>query len=613
VRLGANYIEERRCEFVVWAPFLGNVELAMISPERKVIPMIKDGRGYWSAVCADVPAGSRYAYRLEGKTDRPDPTSHFQPDGVHGPSEVFDVRSFVWNDRQWKGIPLDEMIIYELHVGTFTADGTFEAMIPFLGYLRDELGVTAVELMPVAQFPGKRNWGYDGTYLFAPHNTYGGPPGLKRLVEACHQKGLAVILDVVYNHLGPEGNYLREFGPYSSDKYKTWWGDAINFDGPESDEVRRFFIENALYWIEDYHIDGLRLDAVHGIFDFSARHILLEIRDEVHRKAGQLGRSVVVIAESDLNDSRVIDPPELGGFGMDAQWSDDFHHTLHTLITGERQGYYRDFGDIRQMAKAFRDGFVFTGQYSSHRRRRHGNSSDHLSPEKFVVFSQDHDQVGNRPFGVRLTVLVPFEALKVAAAAVLLAANIPLLFMGEEYGEEAPFSYFIDHSDPDLVEAIRKGRKEGFGPFQWDREFEDPADESTFLRAKLRIEKHTEGYHSRLFAFYGRLIQLRKQIPAFSHLTKDGLKAEVPSGTRVIFLERAFQKDQVICLFNFDSSSAEIKLSPHEGRWGRILDGSSEEWGGPGGSLPEFVNLGQPNPMPLNGYGVAVYRRLFGA
>jgi maltooligosyltrehalose trehalohydrolase len=358
-------------------------------------------------------------------------------------------------------------------VGTFTPEGTFEAIIPHLDELR-ELGITAVELMPVAQFPGTRNWGYDGVYPFAVQNSYGGPEGLKRLVNACHGRGIAVVLDVVYNHLGPEGNYLWDFGPYFTDRYKTPWGSAINFDGPHSDPVRRLFIENALYWVTEFRMDGLRIDAVHGILDFSAYPFLEELASAVHEKAERLNRRVYVIAESDLNDTRVIRSRELGGYGLDAQWNDDFHHALHTLLTEDQTGYYQDFGRLGDLVKAFREGFVCSGQYSSYRRRRHGNSSRDIPAGCFVVFAQNHDQVGNRMRGERLSQLVCRERMKLAAGVVFLSPFIPLLFMGEEYGETAPFPYFISHSDADLVEAVRRGRREEFAAFGWSQEPPDP-------------------------------------------------------------------------------------------------------------------------------------------
>ena len=530
--LGAR-VTYQGVRFRVWAPRVPSLSLRVVG-EAKDIQMVPEPRGYFTTFLANGKAGDRYRYVLSGDRVRPDPASRFQPEGVHGPSEVVDQDGFSWEDRDWKGIPLEEIILYEVHTGTFTPEGTFESVIPFLDYLKNELGVTALELMPVAQFPGERNWGYDGAYLYAPQNSYGGPQGLKNLVNASHRVGLAVLLDVVYNHLGPEGNYLGDYGPYFTDRYKTAWGSAVNFDGPESDEVRAFFVENALCWVTEYHLDGLRIDAIHGIFDFSARHILDEIRDSVQEEARRLGRRVVVMAESDLNDVRVISPPSIGGYGLDAQWNDDFHHSLHTLLTGERNGYYQDFGEVDQVVTALREGFVYSGHYSAFRKRRHGNSSKHLPPTKFVVFSQNHDQVGNRMGGDRLSTLVSFEALKLAAGIVLLSPNIPLLFMGEEYGEEAPFQYFISHSDSELVEAVRQGRREEFAAFGWEGALPDPQAETTFLRSKIHPDAMRLGKQEILLGVYRTLIRLRKGIPSLFNPEKKGIKVEAFSKEKIL-------------------------------------------------------------------------------
>jgi maltooligosyltrehalose trehalohydrolase len=501
------------------------------------------------------------------------------------------------------------MIIYEIHTGTFTPEGTFEAIIPFLDHLKNELGVTAIELMPVAQFPGMRNWGYDGTFLYAPQNSYGGPWGLKTLVNACHRKSLAIILDVVYNHLGPEGNYLGDYGPYFTDRYKTPWGPALNFDGPESDEVRKFIIDNALYWVTEYHIDGLRIDAIHGIFDFSAQHILFDIRKAVNVQAKKLGRHIAVIAESDLNDVRVIDPPKKGGYGLDAQWNDDFHHCLHSLLTKERDGYYQDFGEINQLAKALLEGFVYSGQYSSFRKRRHGSSSKHLPPTKFVVFSQNHDQVGNRMKGERLSTLVSFEALKLVAGTVLLSPNIPLLFMGEEYGEEAPFRYFTSHSDQELIETVRKGRKEEFAAFGWKKDLPDPQSEETFLRSKIDLALRYHGKHKTLFDFYRTLIALRKGTPSLFHLNQDGIEIQAIEEKQVLLMLRRYGLDRVFSIFNFSGSLTEVKAFFQTGRWRKVLDSSSNEWGGAGSSTPKSIRSdGFDVSLELNPYSFVLYR-----
>ncbi|MEJ2100907.1 MAG: malto-oligosyltrehalose trehalohydrolase [Desulfobacterales bacterium] len=511
---GATFLTDGRCRFLVWAPLAEAVDLRIVYPHERITQLEKIGKGYHQIILGDIDPAVHYVYRLHSQQspgsakERPDPASRHQPQGVHGPSQVV-FPDFDWADADWPGLPLSQYIIYELHVGAFTPEGTFDAVIPYLDRLTD-IGCTAVELMPVAQFPGDRNWGYDGTYPFAAQHSYGGPQGLKRLVDACHRKGLAVVMDVVYNHLGPEGNYLRDFGPYFTDFYKTPWGEAVNFDGPHSDDVRRFFIESALYWVRDCHVDALRIDAVHAILDFSARPFLEQLALRIHREAERLNRRVYCIAESALNDTRVIRCREFGGFELDAQWNDDFHHALHSLLTGEMSGYYQDFGRLQDLSLSWRDGFVYSGRYSAYRRRRHGNSSRSIAARQFVVFAQNHDQIGNRMNSERLTQLITFEQLKLAAGVVLLSPFIPLLFMGEEYGEVAPFPYFISHSDPDLVEAVREGRRREFAAFGWQENPPDPQDEATFLRAKLNPTLCHQGHHQVLMSFYRELIRLRK-------------------------------------------------------------------------------------------------------
>jgi len=388
------------------------------------------GRGYHEALVTDVEPGERYFFRLPQDKDRPDPASRLQPDGVHGPSQVV-PREFAWRDEGWQGLPIENYIIYELHVGLFTAAGTFAALISQLDYLV-ELGITALELMPVAQFPGRRNWGYDSVFPFAAQNSYGGPEGLKKLVDACHRRGLAVILDVVYNHLGPEGNYFMDFAPYFTDRYQTPWGRALNFDGADSDEVRYFFIQNALQWVGEFHVDALRVDAVHAIMDRSPITFIEQLAEAVKREATRLDRQIYLIAESADNNARLVRERERGGYGLDAQWNDDFHHCLRTLLTGELDGYYRDYGEFYQLLKAYREGFVYSGEYSEFRRRSHGSTSRDIPPRCFVVFAQNHDQVGNRCLGDRLSASVTLEDLKLAAGLTLLSPYIPLLFMGEE-------------------------------------------------------------------------------------------------------------------------------------------------------------------------------------
>lgn len=574
LNLGATVLNDG-VRFRVWAPDASSMSLVLLEPP-KTLRMDPQEKGYFTLFVKDLRPGARYFYRWGENPLRPDPASRFQPDGVHGPSEVVDPRLFSWHDQGWKGLPLDEMILYELHTGTFTQEGTFETIIPLIDYLKHDLGVTAIELMPIAQFPGKRNWGYDGAYAYAPQNSYGGPLGLMALVNACHEKGLAVVLDVVYNHLGPEGNYLAEYGPYFTSRYRTPWGSAVNYDGPRSDEVRAFIIGNALHWITEYHMDGLRLDAIHNIFDFSGHHILNQLSEAVQQQSMKLGRRTVITGESNLNDARIVESRRKGGYDLDAQWNDDFHHSLHTLLTGERMGYYEDFGDIHQLKKAIEEGFVYSGQYSPFRKRYHGSSSRHLPACKLIAFCQNHDQIGNRLKGERISSLVPFEALKLAAGLVLLSPALPLLFMGEEYGEDAPFLFFVSHSDPDLIESVRRGRREEFSVFRWQGEVPDPQAEETFLKSKIHLSLKGRGRHKSLLDFYRKLIKLRKEIPSLSHLSKVGTKVEVLDGKNGLIVRRRYNGDQTISIFNISHEPLESAVSIPRGVWKKLIDSGDD-------------------------------------
>jgi len=606
VKIGAHYHDKGHSEFTVWAPFLSKVELKIFLPEEKTLLMEKDIRGYWRTVVPDISPGTRYFYRLGQGRNRPDPASQFQPEGVHGPSQVLNHHAFHWEDAGWNAPALSQMVMYELHVGTFTPQGTFQAIVRRLPSLRG-LGINAIELMPVAQFPGERNWGYDGVFPFAVQNSYGGPEGLKRLVNECHKAGIAVILDVVYNHLGPEGNYLRDFGPYFTDKYKTPWGMALNFDDAYSNEVRNFFIENALHWFRDYHIDALRLDAIHGISDMSAVPFLQELARNVKEFCARKKRRGYLIAESDLNDSRAIRKQNRGGIGLDAQWCDDFHHSLHTLLTGEQDGYYIDFGRMEHLAKSIKEGFVYSGEYSPYRRRNQGNSSQDLPADRFVLFSQNHDQVGNRAFGERLSALVPFESLKLAAGVVLLSPSVPLLFMGEEYGEDAPFLYFVSHSDRDLIEAVRKGRKEEFQSFAWKGEPPDPQSVETFLQSKLRWENRRKGNHNVLYNFYKYLLALRKEIAAFSDPDRKTAEIRESGKDTLLFMRRWKDSDEIFCSFNFSKEDRTTELPLPEGTWTKLLDSSDRTWKGKGSLLPGKIK--GRHKATIRGRSFVAYRR----
>ena len=511
-------------EFSVWAPFAEKVDVQV---DGSAYGMSPSAGGWWRRDVEAAGVGSRYGFRLDGGRVRPDPRSRSQPDGVHGLSEVIDPGAFAWTDTNWRGISARGLVFYELHVGTFTPDGTFDAAIEKLDYLV-ELGVSAIEIMPVGEFPGGRGWGYDGVDLFAPHHSYGGPSGLNRLVNACHERGLGAVLDVVYNHLGPLGNYLREFGPYFSERHQTNWGAAVNFDGPGSDEVRRFAIDNAKAWLQEYHFDGLRLDAVHAIIDTSALHILEELAADVDALATHLNRPLFLIAESDLNDPRLVRSRDAGGYGLDSAWADDWHHALHAALTGERTGYYSDFASLESLGKALRQGWVYDGTWSAFRRRRQGRSPAGLAGHRFVVFTQNHDQIGNRAAGDRLAALVSEGRLKVAAALLLTAPFTPMLFQGEEWAAATPFQYFTDHDDPKLARAVSEGRRSEFVQFGWSPEqVPDPQSYETFERSKLDWQEVDKQPHSAVLDWYRRLIAVRRRYPEVGDPRPGSVQVEV--------------------------------------------------------------------------------------
>jgi len=560
--------------------------------------------GYHSSIVHDLRPDSTYFYALCDGRNLPDPASRFQPQGVHGPSQIVDPQSFTWFDRAWTGRDLSSSVFYELHVGTYTEAGTFDAIIPLLDGLAD-LGITTIELMPIAQFPGTRNWGYDGAYPFAAQNSYGGPRGLQRLVDAAHARGLAVALDVVYNHLGPEGNYLGVYGPYFSARYKTPWGEALNFDGPDSDPVRRFFIDNAVYWLESFHIDALRLDAVHGIFDFSANHLLAEMQSQVRSLSERLGRQIHVIAESNLNDAKLLHPAEKGGYDLDAQWSDDFHHSVHTLLTREHTGYYADFGKLSDLADTLRNGWCYSGQYSAFRRRRHGNSPAGIARSRFVVCTQNHDQVGNRALGERLTTLVSTEALKLAAGITLLSPLTPLLFMGEEYAEISPFQYFVSHGDQDLVEAVRKGRLEEFSSFNWVDEVPDPQAESTFEASRLNHSSKEREPHRTMLRFYEHLIRFRND-----HLLSQRGDWEIREcGDRTLLTLLDCGTQSFSFIFHFGDIPSTIAVTLPGESWQLRLDSSDAAWLGPGSCLHKHLRSDPASATTLQPWSFAVFQR----
>jgi maltooligosyltrehalose trehalohydrolase len=548
----------------VWSPRAERVELVLLNgSQRRAQPMQREEHGFFHCRIPDVPERQRYAYRLHNGPERPDPCSLWQPDGVHNPSAVVRPERFVWSDQDWKGVPREDLVFYELHVGTFTPEGTFESIIPRLPALR-ELGVTAVELMPVAQFPGPRNWGYDGVHLYAAQNSYGGPYGLQKLVDACHAAGLAIFLDVVYNHLGPEGNYLGEFGPYFTDRYRTSWGPAPNYDGPGSDAVRRFILDNVRLWIEDFHFDGLRLDAVHAIFDSRPKHLLREIK-EVADEAGA-GRRVHIIAERLVNDVRMVRDPERGGYGLDAEWNEDFHHALHAYLTGERHGKYSDFVEIRSLARTLTQTFHLDGSvYSAYRGRHWGAPDEGLSGDCFVIGVQNHDHVGNRPLGDRLAALVSPPKQRLAASLMLLSPYLPLLFMGEEYGEDNPFPFFCSFHNRNLIENVRQGRRRDYG-FAPGADMLDPQAEATFAAARLSWTWPEGSHRAGLRRLHTDLLAARRQWPALRDFTQRTVRLLPDEQAPVLLhLVRGREKELHVC-FNLTEQAQPLPDAAREGR-----------------------------------------------
>jgi maltooligosyltrehalose trehalohydrolase len=612
LRFGASVRSGYSVEFRVWAPNLTSLAVRVMGGNEgepsRTIPMRQSSDSEFVATVPQVGAGADYVYVLDGERERPDPVSRWQPGGVHAPSRVVDPASFRWSDQGWSGIPLRDFIIYELHTGTFTREGTFESMIPRLPYLRD-LGITAIEIMPVAEVPGNRNWGYDGASLYAPQSSYGGPTGLKKLVDACHQHGLAVVLDVVYNHLGPEGNYLPEFAPCFTDTHHTPWGKAINFDGPESDGVRRFIIDNALYWLTEYHVDALRLDAIHGIYDFGARHILDELSQAFQDQARRLQRQAWLIAESDLEDVRIINPRAKGGYAFDAQWHDDFHHALYALLTGQREGFLMDFGAVANLSKSVTEGFVFDWKYSHYRRRHYGSSSKDRPGEQFVGFIQNHDQVANTSRGKRLSSLVSSGQQKLAAVLTLSSPFLPLLFMGEEYGETAPFLYFTSFDDPGLAAAVTAGRKKELGSHYSESEFADPQAPGTFEHCKLDWSKTEVSPHAEILRLYRDLISLRRQHLSLANCRKELTEIQFNEQRKWLLMKRSDPSGSgALLVFNFSSEAQSIPVLDSDHSWRLALWTGDAIYGGGSGPRP-VERPGPVSQLSLAGFEAAILIR----
>jgi len=587
-------------EVRVWAPLKQQVSLTI--RDKGEIDLEPEDFGFWSIQTSLLEEGDRYQFVLDRKNSLPDPASCFQPEGVHGYSEVIDLKTYPWQEGAWQNGPLETYIIYELHVGTFSSEGTFDGVIDRLDYLKD-LGITAIEIMPVAQFPGDRNWGYDGVFPFAVQASYGGPLGLQRLVDACHRYGIAVILDVVYNHLGPEGNYLEAYGPYFTDKYHTPWGKAVNLDDAYCDGVRHFFVENMRMWFCDYHIDALRLDAVHALKDFGAKHLLTALREALDELSEVTGRTYYLIGECDLNDVRYIQSNKEGGYGLHAQWIDEFHHALRVSVGERRQGYYSDFKPLVHLAKAFTSAYVYDGIYSIHRKKIFGNRAIGAKGKQFVVFSQNHDQIGNRMLGERSSTLYGFDTQLLMATVVLAAPNIPLLFMGEEYGETSPFLYFVSHTDQEIAQAVKKGRQDEFKDFFNDEVIApDPTAAVTFEQSKLCWAHLNEVNHQTLLKAYRKLIALRKMYAAWYTLDRERLGVELWEEKRVLLLKRWNSAECLFFYFNFDHQ--QHNLIPHVTmrRAEKIFDTADERF------FDNYTEVCESKQIPVRSQSALIFK-----
>lgn len=570
----------------LWAPNCGRLVLEIEG--QSPVSLLAVGDGWWRYDGLEIAAGTRYRFRLPDGRVLPDPASRHQPEGVHGPSAAVDLEGFAWSDVAWRGLPLERHVIYEIHIGTFTAEGTCDAAIARLDELVD-LGVTAIELMPVAQCPGTRNWGYDGVFPFAVQHSIGGPQALQRLVDACHARGLAVVLDVVYNHLGPEGNYLGDYMPVTSDRHRIPWGEAMNVDGPDSDGVRDYFSANALHWFTLFHVDALRLDAIHAIVDTSARPFLAELGDQVRRLSHRLGRRLHLIAESDLNASRVVRPPDRGGLGMDSQWLDDFHHALHALLTGERRGYYVDYGEVDHLRRAFANAYVYDGRWSRNQRRTRGDDASDLPTTCFTVCAQNHDQVGNRFGGERLSRLTDLEGLKFAAACVLLSPYLPLLFMGEEYGEQRPFLFFSDLGDPALIAAVRTGREQEFPDLNRGIVARDPFAPAT-RDDSVPDRSAAEREPGRLLReFHRTCLRLRRELPSLLPGPRAQVVVDAPH-PEIISVERRRGRCRTVLLLN-PVGHRVCGIALPDGHWRTALMSAATRWQGPGWEDAEVTGV----------------------
>jgi maltooligosyltrehalose trehalohydrolase len=601
MHIGTSY-QYGLCSFSVWAPNHNQVTLKF-TKENQHFAMEKAGGGYWTFTLDGLDPKTEYMYALDGRVVRPDPASNFQPSGVFGPSSIIDHESFRWTDGNWLGLEIKDLVFYELHVGTFTPKGTFRAVLERIKELGD-FGINSIELMPITQFSGKRNWGYDGVFPFSVHNDYGEPDDLKSLINECHKNGIGVFIDLVYNHLGPEGNYLNDFGPYFPSTQIGYWGPTINLDGDLSEGVRNYFYENALFWFNNYHIDGVRLDAVLSMKDNRPTHFLQELNNAVDGLCESTGKKLYLIAESGYNVPSVLMPVDEGGLGFDGQWLDDFQHAVFGLLTGEKEGYYRDYGKIEDLLETLNEGYLYIGQENDYKRRGSDESYRWIPASKFIVFSQNHDQVGNRLLGDRLTSIGGLEAAKLAAGLVILSPYVPLLFMGEEYAETAPFLFFTDYSSKDLAASIIDGRKKEFATFHWSEAVPNPQSLETFMNSKLNWQQRYQGIGQKILSYYRALIEMRNSHQIFKSQENRQIKNILNEGN-IIFMLKKHEVTEAGIIANCSSKPVTYTFPFGDGIYTKILDSADSSWNGPGPLLPTLATRGDEHMM--SGFNLAVF------
>jgi maltooligosyltrehalose trehalohydrolase len=606
MEVGAKY-RSQSCDFTVWAPKVSRVDLKLVK-DNSLLGLKKAGNGYWRCNRESLDAGSEYLYELDGKTGLPDPASHFQPKGVFGPSAVVDHDRFVWQDSAYRGLQLRDMVFYELHVGTFTPKGTFQAVIDKLEYLKD-LGVNALELMPITQFSGTRNWGYDTVFPFAVQNNYGTPDHLKELVNACHLRNLAVFIDVIYNHSGPEGSCLNQYAPYFVERQGGRWGPVINLDGENCGGVRHYFLQNALHWFRNYHVDGLRLDSILSMPDTTKPPFFSELTALAEEYSTVTGKKQWLVAESGYNQPKVLQPREEGGYGFDGQWLDDYHHAIHAVLTGEREGYYKYYGTLTHLKETLVHAYAHVGgdfAGTTFHRRKKNQHFFWIPSYRLIVFSQNHDHVGNRMLSERLTTLAGLEAAKLAAGIVVLSPYTPMLFMGEEFGESAPFNFFVDYADKNLSEATREGRKREFSSFHWKGESPDPSDPATFEATKIDWNLREKEANQKIFEYYKALLRLRSELSLSSFGDRQKILATASCHQKVLFVRRRLGDDKIcVVVANFSKDSRTCRWQLEGSNYRKILDSADTAWNGCGASLLNDASVG--DELVFGGFNLAVY------